>query len=96
MLTARDADIVMSSVMNCRTYFQPQIGSLGLGNYAAALSQDEQVKSDTSFWDLARSVSASTEKELGKLKQFTELPVLNMLFAQVSYNYNLLVLKESF
>ncbi|CAM6102935.1 unnamed protein product [Calypogeia fissa] len=72
-----------TTLMDCRPYFEPEVGSLGLGNYTAGITQDEQVKSDTSFWDLARSVSASTEKELGKLKQFTELPVLNMLFGQV-------------
>lgn len=71
--------------MDCRPYFEPEIAPLGLGNYTAGISQDEQVNSDTTFWDLARSVSTSTEKQLEKLKQFTELPVLNMLFGQVRF-----------
>jgi hypothetical protein len=70
-------------LIDCRPDFEPEIGPLGLGNYTAGISLDEQVKSDTGFWDLARSVSASFEKETGKLKQFSEIPVLNMLFGQV-------------
>jgi hypothetical protein len=69
--------------VDCRSHFEPTIGPLGLGNYTAGISQDEQVKSDVSFWDLARSVSGTYEKELGKFKHFSEVPVMNMLFGQV-------------
>jgi hypothetical protein len=64
-----------TSLMDCRPYFEPAIAPLGLGNYTAGISQDEHVKSETSFWDLARSVSASTGREMGKLRYFSELPV---------------------
>jgi hypothetical protein len=69
--------------MDCRPYFEPAIAPLGLGNYTAGISQDEHVRNETCFWDMARSISASTEREMGKLRYFSELPVLNMLFSQV-------------
>ncbi|KAJ7514043.1 hypothetical protein O6H91_23G024200 [Diphasiastrum complanatum] len=72
-----------TSVLSCRPFFEPPLEDLVLGNYSAGLPQDEQVKENVSFWDLARRVSASTQKELSKSRQFSELSVLNMLFSQV-------------
>lgn len=54
-----------------------------MGNYVAGIPQTQQAKEGVSFWELARSVSAGTEKDLSKYRQFSEIPVLNMLFAQV-------------
>lgn len=70
--------------MDCRNYFEPKLAGDVTGNYVAGIPQAQAVKEGVSFWDLARSVSANTEKELSKHKQFSEIPVLNMLFAQVS------------
>lgn len=73
----------MSSLIDCRPHFKPTIVPQALGAYTAGICQDEQVKSDTGFWNLARSVSASTEREMEKMIHFSELPVLNMIFSQV-------------
>ncbi|CAM6128303.1 unnamed protein product [Calypogeia fissa] len=72
-----------TSLMDCRPHFQPTIAPQGLGAYTTGISQDEQVRSDRGFWDLARSISASTEREMGKMIHFSELPVLNMIFSQI-------------
>jgi hypothetical protein len=70
--------------VDCRNYFEPKLTGSVTGNYVAGIPQAQAVKEGVSFWDLARSVSSNTEKELSKHKQFSEIPVLNMLFAQVS------------
>lgn len=83
----------ISSLVDCRKYFEPNLPVETVGNYVAGIPQSQQAKEGVSFWDLARSVSATTEKELSKSKQFSEIPVLNMLFSQVTYMSNIPTLK---
>lgn len=78
-----------TSLVDCRKYFEPSLSADTIGNFVAGVPQGQQVKEGVSFWDLARSVSASTAKELSKSKQFSEIPVLNMLFSQVLKHPNL-------
>ncbi|KAG0556437.1 hypothetical protein KC19_11G053900 [Ceratodon purpureus] len=78
-----------TSLVDCRKFFDPNMPADTVGNFVAGVPQGQQAKESVSFWDLARSVSASTEKELSKSKQFSEIPVLNMLFSQVLKHPNM-------
>ncbi|KAG6547530.1 hypothetical protein Mapa_010978 [Marchantia paleacea] len=82
-LKGKKSHFSFTTVVDLRPHFDPQIAQNALGNYTGGLSQDEQVKADADFWELARSVSAATQKELDKGRQFSELSVMNMLFSQV-------------
>ncbi|KAH9289060.1 hypothetical protein KI387_033177, partial [Taxus chinensis] len=72
-----------TGVLDCRPYFKPLLAETVLGNFSAGILQGTRVKNDISFWDLARSISSQTAKEIGKHKHFSELPVLAMLVGQV-------------
>lgn len=72
------------SLVDCRKFFDPSFPEDTIGNFVGGIPQSQQVKEGVSFWDLARSVSATTEKEVSKSKHFSEIPVLNMLFSQVT------------
>ncbi|EFJ04195.1 hypothetical protein SELMODRAFT_432639 [Selaginella moellendorffii] len=72
-----------TNVLDCRGYFEPPLDASVVGNYSAGLPHDEQVKEGVPFWDLARQISSSTEKNLAKSRHFSELSVLNMLLSQV-------------
>jgi hypothetical protein len=76
-------DPLFCSLVDCRRYFDPNLPADTVGNFVAGVPQGQQAKEGVSFWELARNVSAATEKELSRSKQFSEIPVLNMLFAQV-------------
>jgi len=80
---AKKQTFSFTTVVDLRSYFDPAMAANALGNYTGGLSQDESVKADADFWELARSVSNATQKELDKGRHFSELSVMNMLFAQV-------------
>ncbi|KAL2652586.1 hypothetical protein R1flu_020714 [Riccia fluitans] len=72
-----------TAVVDLRPHFEPALPSNALGNYSGGLNQDEQVKADADFWELARIVSAGSQKEVDKGRHFSEIAVMNMLFSQV-------------
>eukprot|EP00249_Psilotum_nudum_P014955 c25088_g3_i2 orf=208-1653(-) len=78
-----------TSVLNCRRFFDPPLSESILGNYSSGVPHGVKVKDGVSFWDFARQISASNEKDLAKSKYFSELPVLGMLFSQVLKHPNL-------
>lgn len=73
----------MTIIMDCRPYLEPKLPETALGNYTLGIPEGEKVKEGIEFWDLAKQVNASIEKDLNKSKQFSELSVLGMLFSQV-------------
>jgi hypothetical protein len=76
-------DFSFTSVMECRKFFEPELPADTVGNFVTGIPQTQQAKDGVPFWDLARSVSATIEKDISKSKQFSEIPVLNLLFSQV-------------
>ncbi|XP_024360470.1 uncharacterized protein [Physcomitrium patens] len=72
-----------TSLVDCRRFFEPSLAVDAMGNFVAGVPQGQQAKEGCSFWDLARTVSALTAKELSKSKHLSEIPVPNMLFSQV-------------
>jgi hypothetical protein len=72
-----------TGILDCRPHFEPPLPETVLGNYSAGTIQGTRVKDDISFWDMARSISSKTEKEISKHKHFSELSVVAMLAAQL-------------
>jgi len=72
------------SLVDCRCHFEPTLPECVMGNYVSGIPQTQQVKENMTFWDVARAVSSTTEKESSKYRHFSELPVINLLFSQVS------------
>ncbi|KAH8967046.1 hypothetical protein BDL97_03G057500 [Sphagnum fallax] len=72
-----------TSLVDCRCHFEPTLPECVMGNYVSGIPQTQQVKENMTFWDVARAVSSTTEKELSKYRHFSELPVINLLFSQV-------------
>lgn len=70
-------------VMDCRGSLEPKLGESVLGNYSLGIPQNEKVKDGVEFWEFARQVADSIDKDVGKAKQFSEMAVLGMLFSQV-------------
>ncbi|KAI5059218.1 hypothetical protein GOP47_0026043 [Adiantum capillus-veneris] len=79
----------MTIVMDCRQYLEPKLPEAALGNYTLGIPGGEKVKEGIEFWDLARQVNSSIEKDLSKSKQFSEMSVLGMLFSQVMKHPNI-------
>jgi len=77
------AAVMFCSLVDSRKYFEPALPADTVGNYVNGIPQTQQAKEGVAFWDLARSVSATSEKDISKSKQFSEIPVLNLLFSQV-------------
>uniref|UniRef100_A0A7I4BJQ9 Condensation domain-containing protein n=1 Tax=Physcomitrium patens TaxID=3218 RepID=A0A7I4BJQ9_PHYPA len=82
------SDSVVPTVVSCPWPKDDNTSRCSVGDIAAAAflktaagckELKEKKKDDFSF----TSVSTTTEKELAKSKQFSEIPVLNMLFSQV-------------
>eukprot|EP00249_Psilotum_nudum_P014953 c25088_g2_i1 orf=208-1653(-) len=78
-----------TSVLNCRGFFDPPLSASVLGNYSSGIPHGEKVKDGVPFWEFARQISATNEKDLAKSKYFSELPVLGMLFSQILKHPNL-------
>lgn len=76
-------------VTDCRSYLEPELSERTLGHYTAGFPGNEKAKEGTSFWDLARRISAAIEKDVAKAKYFSEMAVLGMLFSQVMKHPNL-------
>lgn len=82
-LSMATGSLFYGSLVDCRRFFEPSLAVDAMGNFVAGVPQGQQAKEGCSFWDLARTVSALTAKELSKSKHLSEIPVLNMLFSQV-------------
>ncbi|KAL3682332.1 hypothetical protein R1sor_000354 [Riccia sorocarpa] len=82
-LKSKKQHFSFTTVVDLRPHFEPALPSSALGNYSGGVSQDEQVKAEADFWELARSVSSGTLKEVEKGRHFSEIAVMNMLFSQV-------------
>ncbi|KAH7306653.1 hypothetical protein KP509_22G023700 [Ceratopteris richardii] len=75
-------------VLDCRAYLEPTLPETALGNYTLGIPRGEKVKEGIEFWDLARQVHASIEKDISKSKHFSEMSVLGLLFSQVMKHPN--------
>ena len=73
----------MGSLMDCRNLLEPPVSENELGNYTLSLLMSAKIKEDMEFWDLARHIAFSIQKDVNKGKQFSRLPLLNLLFSQV-------------
>eukprot|EP00250_Pteridium_aquilinum_P020666 c24904_g1_i1 orf=679-2262(-) len=76
-------EFTYTCVMDCRAFLEPKLGETTLGNYSLGLPESDKVKDGVDFWEFAKQIAASIEKDLGKAKQFSEMSVLGMLFSQV-------------
>ncbi|MCO5567292.1 hypothetical protein L7F22_020982 [Adiantum nelumboides] len=79
----------MTIVMDCRAFLDPKLSETALGNYTLGIPAGQKLKDGVEFWDLAREVYSSIEKDLSKSKQFSEMSVLGMLFSQVMKHPNI-------
>lgn len=78
-----------TGMLDCRPHFEPPLLETVLGNYTTGILQGTRVKDDTSFWEMARSLSSKAEKDISKHKHFSELPVVAMLAGQLLKHPNL-------
>lgn len=76
-------EFTYTCVMDCRALLEPKLEDTVLGNYCLGLPEGSKVKEGVEFWELAKQIAASVDKNLSKAKQFSEMSVLGMLFAQV-------------
>ncbi|CAI5984284.1 unnamed protein product [Closterium sp. NIES-65] len=72
-----------SSAIGCRTILDPPLPQTALGEYMSMLPLKQEVSEKLPFWDVATSISAHAESALQRQQQFTDMPVLELLFSTV-------------
>lgn len=77
------ATLVCHSIVGCRKHVSPPLEETALGLYDSGIPIKQSVSESVPFWDLAKTLSETLEKELSKKRQFTEMPVLDSLFSSV-------------
>ncbi|CAI7892234.1 unnamed protein product [Closterium sp. NIES-54] len=71
----------LSSAIGCRTILDPPLPQTALGEYMSMLPLKQEVSEKLPFWDVATSISAHAESALQRQQQFTDMPVLELLFS---------------
>ncbi|CAI5485251.1 unnamed protein product [Closterium sp. Naga37s-1] len=71
----------LGSAIGCRTILDPPLPQTALGEYMSMLPLKQEVSEKLPFWDVATSISAHAESALQRQQQFTDMPVLELLFS---------------
>ncbi|GJP57434.1 hypothetical protein CLOP_g34 [Closterium sp. NIES-67] len=71
----------LGSAIGCRAILDPPLPSTALGEYMSMLPLKQEVSEKLPFWDVATSISARAESALQRQQQFTDMPVLELLFS---------------
>ncbi|CAI5512323.1 unnamed protein product [Closterium sp. Naga37s-1] len=71
----------LGSAIGCRTILNPPLPQTALGEYMSMLPLKQEVSEKLPFWDVATSISAHAESALQRQQQFTDMPVLELLFS---------------
>ncbi|CAI5467140.1 unnamed protein product [Closterium sp. Yama58-4] len=71
----------LGSAIGCRTILDPPLPQTALGEYMSMLPLKQEVSEKLPLWDVATSISAHAESALQRQQQFTDMPVLELLFS---------------
>ncbi|CAI5466049.1 unnamed protein product [Closterium sp. Yama58-4] len=80
-LGSRTETFNVTSIMNCRPLLDPPLAPDAMGVFTSGLPLKQPANQDLPLWDVARTVDADLAASVGQKKQFTDMPVLELLFS---------------
>ncbi|CAI5478524.1 unnamed protein product [Closterium sp. Yama58-4] len=80
-LGSRTETFNVTSIMNCRPLLDPPLPPDAMGVFTSGLPLKQPANQELPLWDVARAVDADLAAAVGQKKQFTDMPVLELLFS---------------